>query len=330
VDDVAKDLAVSPAYLTAYLGYEMGVQSKYDSKKPDREKASVSGERDTKELSEMLKKFINELVLCPTCRLPEVTMYFEKKNDNGTEIGTSCRSCGNKTSLVLRDKFKAYILNHAPKTKETPSDSPDVPQPKPKEKPKSRPRKEKEEDEEDDIEWSRPTSEDAVKQRRKDMLPDAVKNMVVLEDGHKKGDPCEDLKKFIASHPEGDVVSEVKRLQGVYGFGNNKRPHLLFDVLFEPNAPPNVQKHQKILSGLIIDEPSQMGVLECIEKLCTGDLLKKATLIIKDFYDHEIVEEETILKWYEFQLSSQSLLDQLQQFIAWLRNADEESGEESD
>jgi len=342
VDDVAKDLKVSPAYMTAYLGYEMGAQSKYDPKKPDRERASISGDRDAKELSEMVRKFISEMVLCPRCNYPELSMYIEKKTG---EIGTNCRGCGTISVLNLRAKMSQYILNHPSKSiasKEeiavkkkqeevTGEQAPETQAVKTDSKvKKERLRKKKEDDDDDDIEWSRSTDEDAVRSRRKEMLPDSVKNLIVLGDAQ-KGDPCSELQQFIQSNPDGDIVSEVKRLQGVYGFPNNKRAHLLFDVIFEPNKVPNIKKHQQVLSGLIVDESSQLGVLECIEKLCsTLPLLKKALQIVKEFYDQDILDEPTLLKWYEYRITNQDIQKELTPFIDWLKNADEESEDEEE
>ncbi len=51
VDLVAKDLKTEPAYIGAYFGYELGAQAKYEVKKPDAERASISGEHDAAQLS---------------------------------------------------------------------------------------------------------------------------------------------------------------------------------------------------------------------------------------------------------------------------------------
>jgi len=93
VDDVAKDLKVLPSHLTAFLGYEIGAQSKYDAKNSVRERASISGDLDAKDLSLMMKKFIQEFILCPRCKLPEVTLFVD---DKAKIISITCRGCGEK------------------------------------------------------------------------------------------------------------------------------------------------------------------------------------------------------------------------------------------
>jgi len=161
------------------------------------------------------------------------------------------------------------------------------------------------------------------------MLPDSIKN--ILDKGEiKPGDPVSDLKIFISNNPDGDISAEVKRLQGEYKFRNSKRAHLLFDVLFKPNTPPDLAPHKKTFHSLMTDVDSQRGVLECIEKLCSAskELTKKSLSIVKNFYDSEIVEEDVILDWYEKRLSNPDIKRELQRLINWLREAEEESEEE--
>jgi hypothetical protein len=45
----------------AYFAYDLGAQPKYDKTKPERERASISGEQDSAVLSRLLAKFIREV-----------------------------------------------------------------------------------------------------------------------------------------------------------------------------------------------------------------------------------------------------------------------------
>lgn len=187
VDEVSKDLKVSPSYLTAYLGYETGAQFKYDPKKPDRQKAYISGDLDAASLTLQMQKMIKELVLCRNCNLPEITMFVNKN-----EISTSCRSCGEKTILDnLREKFSQFILNHPSKpltskeekavkkkqdeaTQEMEKGEEEEAPPAPKEKKEKTVKKVRkpkkvvveEDDDDDDVEWSVPTDAESVAARR--------------------------------------------------------------------------------------------------------------------------------------------------------------------
>jgi translation initiation factor 5 len=353
VDEVAKDLKVAPAYMTAYLGYEIGAGSKYDPKKPDRERASISGDRDATDLSTMMKKFISEIILCSNCKLPETTMAIDKKT---REVTTSCRSCGHKEVLNLKPKFQAYILNHpaympniskeeravkkkqdeaAQEVEENGELLPEGEEPSPKQKPEkvvAKPRKQKkvveeDDDEDDGVEWSCDTSSEAVKARRREMLPDNVRN--ILDKAEAKEDAFNELKQFVSNNPSGNIAEEVKRLQEKFQIPNSRRAHLLFDVLFKPNVVPDIAPHKQTLQDLIYsDAASQNGALECIEKLCSSkELSKKAPLIVKQFYDSDIIEEEVILDWYENRLSNPDLKKELKKLVTWLQEAEEEDEE---
>eukprot|EP01084_Bolivina_argentea_P232995 392534_1 len=69
ISTVAKQLHTEPPYATKFFGMEVGALSQYDHK---RNVGIVHGVHQTKELQKMLKKFINEFILCPKCKLPEL------------------------------------------------------------------------------------------------------------------------------------------------------------------------------------------------------------------------------------------------------------------
>lgn len=118
IDDVARDLKVPPSYLIAFFGYHFSTSHKYEPTKPTRERAFVTGNRTLNELSATMIKFIRDLVLCPTCGLPETKIC------KGIEI--NCRSCGQTTIPNLNDKFKTFITNHPVKEEDFRSDFNDL------------------------------------------------------------------------------------------------------------------------------------------------------------------------------------------------------------
>jgi len=357
VDDVAKDLKVHPSHLTSYLGYEIRAQSKYEPKNSVRERASISGDLDANYISDMLKKFIQEFVLCPRCKLPEVTLFVDKKLK---VISITCRGCGEKTILKnLKAKFEQYIFHHQfepitskeessikKKQKEATTETKaedsshvdqnnqqvsDPPSSHKEQKKKKKQEVESDEDDEDDgVVWSCSTSSSAVKQRRQSAIPASVNTILSSTpvQTQTKSDALLQLISFVEKNPNGNIAAEVKRIQGEFSFTNSKRGPLLFEVLFQSDVVPNVAQYKNLFNELIIDFPSQMSVLECIEKLCYPTLIKKAPRILKDFYDAEIVQEDTILKWYETKLSNSDIKKELQPFIKWLREAPEESDDD--
>jgi len=205
IDDVSRDLKVVTSYITSYIGYEIVDSSKYEPKKPDRERASISGDLDAKELSIIVKRFIREMILCSNCNLPEITLNVEKKS-----IIASCRSCGSKTALNLKPKLHQFIVNHpvqliskeekvvkkkqeevmkesaasaaATSNLENGGESTEIPKNE-----KSKSRKTKKEGEEDNVEWSISTSPQAVKNRRREMQPESAQALFEIKS--EKSDP---------------------------------------------------------------------------------------------------------------------------------------------
>ena len=118
----------SSADIVHFMGYEIGAQAKFDAKKPERQQgthpllivvvyfeAFLSGEHDTKDLSRICVQFIQEVLLCPVCGLPELLIYVEDKKVMG-----NCRACGGHSVLpITNEKFKRHILNHPPTTSST-------------------------------------------------------------------------------------------------------------------------------------------------------------------------------------------------------------------
>jgi len=174
------------------------------------------------------------------------------------------------------------------------------------------------------VEWSCSTSVEAVKQRRQSAIPESV-NTILSATPQVKSDPLSQFKSFIENNPKGNIAAEVKRIQREFGLSTSKRAPLLFEVLFEPDIVPNVHQYKNVFLELITDVPAKMSLLDCIEKLSYPKLIKKAPRILKDFYDDEILDEDSILSWYDTKLSNSDVKKELEPLIQWLREAEEES-----
>jgi len=339
VDDTAKDLKIPPQYLTAYLGYEIGAKTKYDAKKPDRERASIAGDYESAQLSTIVKKFIFEIILCEYCKLPELTLTIEDKN-----IVNSCRSCGGRSILTaLKPKFSQHILNHPVDAQisknemkvRTKQDLSALEAPKAKSK---KTKKEKKVDDEEDIEWSVSMSQDAVNERRKHLLPPALSESLELlttdkprpeneeEEAEEAEDPSNELQQFIKSNPKGDIVAELKRLQEKYEFTNSKRALILFDALFDYESVPSFTKHLTTFKKLFVDKKSKIGLLgACARHFSTLKNDKAFNKALGELYENDVVDEDTLLYWYDKRLTDAYAKKAITPFIDWLREAEEES-----
>ena len=81
---------------TKYFGLELGSQSKFD-KKSDR--AVINGAHDTKQLSELLNKFIESFILCPNCRYTDdifkyiIILAYKLRNNIFYQFAGNCVDC---------------------------------------------------------------------------------------------------------------------------------------------------------------------------------------------------------------------------------------------
>jgi len=244
-----------------------------------------------------------------------------------------------KEEKVVKKKQKEATTEIQPEVKSESSTGDSVPEEiadqtlhptqseKEKKKPNDSQKKKPSDGDEDDVQWSVSTSEEAVKQRRQSAIPESV-NTILSATPQVKTDPLSQLKSFLEKNPNGNIASEIKRIQRESGFSNSKRGPLLFEVLFQPDIVPNVDQYKNVFRELIIDAPSKMSVLECVEKLCYPKLIKKSPRILKEFYDSEIIDEDIIFEWYDKKLSNQDIKKELHPFINWLREAEEESDED--
>lgn len=95
-----------------FIGYEIGSRPKFDLKKPERQQAYLSGYYDPVYLSKFMKKFIEQVVLCPVCWLPETYLQIY-----GKKIVGVCQACGKNEELkIVNEKFTIYFTTSTTST----------------------------------------------------------------------------------------------------------------------------------------------------------------------------------------------------------------------
>jgi len=350
LDDVAKELKVPPDYIPHYLGKAIGAQAKYDKKKAARERATISGEHSTAELSGLLVRFIREFVLCTKCKLPELD-YTAKKSD----IAMRCRSCGWKGNLsaigVINEKFKRYAYTHPPpppvamrsakgSTGSAENGSTSNGSTKPKGK-------------DDKVVWLSDTSEKAMEERMESMVPDRLKELVAIDGTPEQvvveKTPAEKLNDFIAakpSRPSSEIIAEIQRLQIEHTLDKKAVTQLVFDVFLSDfdTIKDKIKPNKDVLIKFIGSQPlAQAVLLSSIEKKLDDMkdakeknefISKRAVLAFKELYDEDVLEEETILQWFhpeeETETNQDPLRKVLEPFCKWLEEAQSESDEDDD
>mmetsp|Transcript_38832 Transcript_38832/g.128565 ORF Transcript_38832/g.128565 Transcript_38832/m.128565 type:complete len:433 (-) Transcript_38832:360-1658(-) len=220
-----------------------------------------------------------------------------------------------------------------------------------------------EEDEDEDQEWSVDTSADAVAARLR-VQEAAYSKVEAAEQGisDKKAMKEEGLDEFeIEKRKIGDEVraalekseaeedakarvavgvkalmevAQKRELQPLDLFG------FLFDGVLDAAAVTTLKAHMRLLQKLYKATPdkkkTQSFLLKQIEALVgrVPELEKKVPTLLKLLYDADILDDEDVLfKWHEKESKKKlgrKVREAAAPFITWLKEADDESEEESD
>ena len=328
MDDVARALHCPNIYPTKFFGIELGAQSKYD-KKTDR--AIVNGKHDKSTLTELLNKFIEQFVLCPTCKLPEINMDVKKSG-----IKIDCRACGHNSQLKSVHKLVGYILNNPPESKkkakdgngnggESPDEEDEEDEGKEEAQPKPRSRKGADDDEdipESEIQWWSDTSKEAADARKEAEFEEmrgkkSVDAILTASASAGAENPVETLKNFLAlsNRSQAEIASEIRRLQLARGFTPMERLNILVQALADPNAKAKAclavfKTHAKLLRSFAEERSGQAMLIGAVEIL-VGDVAPKLVSyfphILQTLYENDALSEEAITSWHELPADGDAL-----------------------
>jgi len=109
ISDLGLSLYRSPSEVNKFFGCELGAQTSY-SEETDR--AVVNGSHTDGALQEMVHRYVENFVLCPSCGLPETE--YKIKNDL---IWHRCKACGAKEMVNMEHKLCTFILSQDKKAK---------------------------------------------------------------------------------------------------------------------------------------------------------------------------------------------------------------------
>uniref|UniRef100_A0A672MRU8 Eukaryotic translation initiation factor 5 n=1 Tax=Sinocyclocheilus grahami TaxID=75366 RepID=A0A672MRU8_SINGR len=290
--DVAKALNRPPTYPTKYFGCELGAQTQFDAK---NDRYIVNGSHEANKLQDMLDGFIHKFVLCSECDNPETDLHVNPKKQT---IGSACKACGNRGMLDTRHKLCTFILKNPPE-----SDSSCVKEKKEKEK---KNRKKDKENGSGSGEAGNHNDIDA---------PDAV-------DGEEDDDDWAE---------ETTEEAQRRRMEEISDHAKN----LTLSEDLEKTLEERVNIFYNFVKFCHNDKKAQkylLGGFECLVKLHQSQLLPRVPIILKDFYDADLLEEDVILTWAE-KVSKKYVSKELAKeihakaapFVKWLKEAEEES-----
>ena len=102
--EVAKALHVRPEWVTKYIGIESAAQSKYN---PTTERSVINGAHQQQEFQDILYRYIETMILCPKCALPELNIKFGK-----TKMKIECKACGHSFIRGQTHKIVTFMLKN--------------------------------------------------------------------------------------------------------------------------------------------------------------------------------------------------------------------------
>ncbi|WVQ62098.1 uncharacterized protein L199_000236 [Kwoniella botswanensis] len=112
MEDIARALNRPPTYPTKYFGCELGAQTSMAN-----DRYIVNGAHTADRLRELLDSFIEQFVLCPSCKNPETELVITGKSGH-EDMHRDCKACGRQNGVNMRHKLVAYILKNPVKKKE--------------------------------------------------------------------------------------------------------------------------------------------------------------------------------------------------------------------
>jgi translation initiation factor 5 len=187
--------------------------------------------------------------------------------------------------------------------------------------------------EQEGVEWSTDISAEAMDNRRNELVPESIKQMVVAG---VDSSGIERLRSLLAKEPsDEEVISQLKSLRSSNSIDVDEAVEAVFAHVYDSGEGmmKTTKAHLKLLKVLLNTETSQVAFLVQLEGsiLENQGLLKQTTKYLKFLYDADLTEEQAVLKWYSLG-SEEGELNAVKKkakpFVEWLETADEESDEE--
>ncbi|WWC58460.1 uncharacterized protein I303_101002 [Kwoniella dejecticola CBS 10117] len=363
MEDIARALNRPPTYSTKYFGCELGAQTSMAN-----DRYLVNGAHTADRLRELLDSFIEQFVLCPSCKNPETELVITGKSGH-EDMHRDCKACGRQNGVNMRHKLVAFILKNPPKKKEKGKKGKkggmtaeaNVGGPMVFEK-----GAEDGSGEEEDASPSgtpgagdngvptRGTDIDDVLGRSDPVLgnPDEAEGLskkLAKADLNGDDDDEEDADSPYAllggwlednkDASDADIINKIKE-HGIAG-----KHKVLLEVghhLFSDEIAKEITKRIPLLQALVTSEKHQKSLLGGLERLLalspnSDDLLAAGTTskVLMALYQDDILDEELVKQWgthvskkYVDKEKSKKVRKSADAFLKWLDEADDESEED--
>ncbi|KAH6789069.1 Translation initiation factor IF2/IF5 [Perilla frutescens var. frutescens] len=221
------------------------------------------------------------------------------------------------------------------------------------------------EDSDDDVEWQTDTSAVAAQQTIQEQLNAVTASMVMISANEEKrksgkGSPAREVKakangetngvKAAADKDDlfilikeyvnrGSSATQIKSFLESLSGSRQELVNAYFEALFEgvgKGFSKEVEKKKNYIAAALQDEDSQPMLLHAIETFCCKkappEAVKEIALVLKALYDNDLLEEESIVDWFEKGVNggnkSSPIWKNVKPFVEWLQNAESETEEE--
>mmetsp|Transcript_26934 Transcript_26934/g.48983 ORF Transcript_26934/g.48983 Transcript_26934/m.48983 type:complete len:416 (-) Transcript_26934:185-1432(-) len=368
ISDLAFSLHRSPGEVNKFFGCELGAQTTYNA---DTDRAVVNGAHTDQILQSMIHRYIEAFVLCPNCRLPE-TVY-KIKNECITH---RCAACGAKEMVDMNHKLCTYIIAQNKKAKadekkngkkkakgedgdkekkkdkkekKKDKDGSDDEKKKKKDKKKDKDKKDKKKDKKEKSSKNGGHLEDAIFGNEEDELADGFDDLSVdsehgVDDAGAMAIAVNETRKFMKENPKAspaEVAELVVNQQMASALKSHDKVHIFVQAAITTDFFKNKEIEmyapilEKITNGNNIME---RHLIAAMEVMCIANH-KHFPVLIKQLYDEDVLQEDTILEWAaegrnDFTLDSvdeetrASLRSEAEPVVVWLQ--EEDSDDESD
>ena len=343
LEDVAKSLRVPASYPHKYFGIELGTLTKTKT-----DSFIVNGKHDIGAMEKILDKFIEKYILCPLCKLPEMTLKTKKDSLLG-----SCRSCGKVSKLDTVHKIATFILKNPPKDDSEFADGKHKSKLKAKETVKEEPKlkatkehKEHSSKEAKDSKEGRKTAT-AAEEHKVVIETLSITSPEVVESANRIRD-----YKNAQARTASELVDQISNICISQGLKDDLKYyvaiHGLFDDKFLHQWALDQSSKEAIKTLAEKEDKGQYWVLLAIQyfamKTHAAALMEYLNTILKCFYDFGILDEEIIIKCYGKEDGTKTLSlgksfnpelnsqfkKEIQVFVKWLQEAEEDSEGEED
>jgi len=350
--EVCESLNRKPTYLTKFLGIELAAQSRW---REAELRSIVNGSHSDADLQNLVHKFVDIFVLCPTCTYPETKLKISTKNKTIMHV---CKACGEKHMVDLTHRLCTFIIKEAKREKKLSKDGKkkgDKKKKKDKRGKKEKRDKKKKRSEEtagaeaaaavDDVDvFETECTAAAVAARKKEEM-EHLAPQVKLSPDEAIAVSAKQLQQYIGSDLR-TVIDNLSKMQVTHSLPVRARLNIFFNAVMQENTTAkdfltSVQTYQSVFTQLVMPDPKgQETLLTVIERFfCEKEKFRPVVpVLLQTFYNADILEEDAIIEWHTnspaegcdaaVKANTAAVKAAAQKFVDWLGEEDEEDSEE--